>query len=325
MRRVRWVVLTLAVFAAQGSVDDTALVPPPRWTSADEARPSRAGFALRVGTVVVPLRVLAIPVEPGATVPIAREGSGGGELRLTAGGGRLRERSGGVWEWRAPDRPGFHAVRVVSSQPVDTIHLTFLVTHPMTEVRNGALNGYAIGNYRARPASMTAAYEPPRGLVEVRPDDYDLLVAPNFRLGQFICKQPGDPRYLLVSPRLLVKLEAILEALNEKGVRTPGLTVMSGYRTPAYNRAIGNTTDFSRHLWGDAADIYVDADGDDQMDDLNGDGSSDLRDARWLSEVVEEVMANGSGLRPGGLSVYRRNAAHGPFVHVDSRGHRARW
>ena len=173
---------------------------------------------------------------------------------------------------------------------------------------------------------MSAAYEPPRGFVEARPEDYDVMVSPNFRLGDFLCKAPGDPRYLLVSPRLLIKLEALLVAVNEAGVHTPRLTVMSGYRTPAYNRAIGNTTDFSRHLWGDAADVYVDVDGNGQMDDLNGDGRSDVGDARWLGGVAERMMAaTVPQMSPGGLAAYRRNAAHGPFLHLDARGYRARW
>ncbi|MCG6988905.1 MAG: hypothetical protein LJF06_12095 [Gemmatimonadetes bacterium] len=99
---------------------------------------------------------------------------------------------------------------------------------------------------------------------------------------------------------------------------------MSGFRTPAYNAAIGNQTVYSRHLWGDAAAVYVDADGNGVMDDLNGDGRSDVQDARvlagWIDQAVRKVP-----LVPGGLAAYRRTAAHGPFVHVDARGFRARW
>jgi len=99
----------------------------------------------------------------------------------------------------------------------------------------------------------------------------------------------------------------------------------AGFRTPAYNRAIGNATVYSRHLWGDAADIFVDRDGDGEMDDPNGDGRSSVADARALSALVERVEAGDAALRPGGMGVYRRNATHGPFVHVDARGYRARW
>jgi len=31
------------------------------------------------------------------------------------------------------------------------------------------------------------------------------------------------------------------------------------------------------------------------------------------------------GSRTGGLGVYGSNAAHGPFIHVDVRGSKARW
>ena len=110
----------------------------------------------------------------------------------------------------------------------------------------------------------------------------------------------------------------------EKGDSAISLAVMSGFRTPAYNAAVGNTTVYSRHLWGDAADVYVDADGNGDMDDLNGDGRSDIQDARVLASWIEEAVAS-SPVRSGGLAAYRRTAAHGPFVHVDARGVRARW
>jgi hypothetical protein len=299
---------------------------PPRWIPGAAASPATAAFALRVGGRRVPLRVMALAVLPGDEVEITREGTVGGRLDAIAGGGRLRSDGPDAWRWAAPDRPGFHTLRFASDEARDTIHLTMMVMRPLTDARNGSLDEYEIGRYSARPASMSEAYEPPRGLVEAHPSDYDILVSPNFKLGDFLCKQPGEPRYLLASSRLLVKLEALLAAVNEAGYPTPALTVMSGFRTPAYNRAIGNTTDFSRHLWGDAADVYVDVDGDGHMDDLNRDGRSNIDDARWLAGIVEGLMAaEGRGLRPGGLAVYRPNAVHGPFVHVDTRGHRARW
>jgi len=62
------------------------------------------------------------------------------------------------------------------------------------------------------------------------------------------------------------------------------------------------------------------------MDALDGDGRSDLADARVLADVVERVRAAGPApYVPGGMSLYRRNAAHGPFVHIDARGQAARW
>ena len=77
-------------------------------------------------------------------------------------------------------------------------------------------------------------------------------------------------------------------------------------------------------MYGDAADIFVDADGDGKMDDLTGDGRVTLADARWLAGVAERVEATHPSLT-GGIGIYRANGAHGPFVHVDVRGNRARW
>jgi len=326
---MRWTALSAALVIAAswaGPSRVEAQVNPPRWSHVHAPQRADARFSVRVGGQVVPLRVMALPVLPGAQVDIAKEGSAGGRLAaLAEGGGRLRQNGADRWIWTAPEQLGFHAVQIVSSQPVDTIHITFMVSRPATDVRNLKLGGYSIGVYKPRPPSMPATYEPPTSFVEARPQDYDILVSPNFRLGQFLCKQPGDPQYLVVSPRLLVKLEALLVAVNEAGYETAALTVMSGFRTPAYNRAIGNTTDFSRHLWGDAADVYVDNDGDGEMDDLNRDGRRDLQDARWLADVVERLVASNRSLPVGGLAVYRRNAVHGPFVHVDARGQRARW
>ena len=125
---------------------------------------------------------------------------------------------------------------------------------------------------------------------------------------------------------LLLKLERLLRAVNEAGVRAPTFAVLSGFRTPAYNKAIGNTTSYSRHLYGDAADVFVDADGDGRMDDLDGDGAVTRADAEWLAGVVEG-LADQPWYAPlvGGLGIYGATPGHGPFVHVDTRGEPVRW
>jgi hypothetical protein len=45
-----------------------------------------------------------------------------------------------------------------------------------------------------------------------------------------------------------------------------------------------------------------------------------------LGGVIERLSPS-SWYRPfaGGLGVYPANRAHGPFIHVDVRGYRARW
>ena len=111
-----------------------------------------------------------------------------------------------------------------------------------------------------------------------------------------------------------------------RGIAASTFRIMSGYRTPYYNRRVGNETSYSRHVYGDAADIYVDEDGDGRMDDLDRDGRVTLGDARVLARVVESMSDRwGDDRFEGGLGFYGATRSHGPFVHVDTRGWRARW
>jgi hypothetical protein len=77
-------------------------------------------------------------------------------------------------------------------------------------------------------------------------------------------------------------------------------------------------------MYGDAADVYPDDHGTGMMDDLNGDGRVDLADAKILADAAEAVEREHPTL-VGGIGIYAANRAHGPFVHIDVRGKRARW
>ncbi len=286
----------------------------------------RASFRVRVRDVVIPYRVLAVTALPGEEIVFEAEGFGGegrpGAFRLRTEAGLHAPEAPGRWRWRAPEAPGAHAVRIESPHDGDAIHLNVLVLHPFDWIENGAMNGYRIGTYRPAPGRD----DPPEGFIEATDELLGLRVAPGFTLGQFLCKQEGDPPYLALSEPLLLKLEAVLEEVNAVGIETETLFLMSAFRTPHYNRAIGNTTDGSRHLWGDAADVFIDRTGNGQMDDLTGDGRVTTADGEFLAGLVERVERRGEAhVRPGGLSVYAANAVRGPFVHIDARGVAARW
>lgn len=230
------------------------------------------------------------------------------------------------WEWTAPDMPGRHELRFDHNGESILLHV-FVLT-PFENTENATLNGYKIGSYRKTLFKNLRSYAAPKGFIDLSHGPASLNVSPNFTLGQFICKQqPGhDPTYLLLRPETLIKLETLLEAANAKGWKAETLHVMSGFRTPFYNRSIGNRTTSSRHLYGGAADIWLDGNGDGQMDDLNGDGKVNKDDARDLASLAETLAAKGGRNWPsGGIGVYGANAAHGPFVHIDSRGYQARW
>ena len=116
-------------------------------------------------------------------------------------------------------------------------------------------------------------------------------------------------------------------ALLELSVEVRHVGIISGFRTPWYNEHGGNTdgrASLSRHMYGDAMDFYIDNDGDQGMDDLNGDGRVDVADARVLAAAADGVETAHPGL-VGGIGVYRPTGAHRGFVHLDTRGYRARW
>jgi len=232
------------------------------------------------------------------------------------------------WYWNAPASPGVYPVKIQRTRSNTTVTLNVFVMVPLDQVEDGVLNGYRIGHYPTVALRQQAIYTPPRGLIEVTSDNENMLLSPHFRLWQFLCKQDGSyPKYMILDARLLNALELLLEKANAHGYHARTLTVMSGYRTPYYNRAIGNSTTYSRHLWGDAADIFIDENPQDgRMDDLNQDGAVDSHDAEVLYDLIEsEYNSRFQKLLVGGLARYRETSSHGPFVHVDVRGIEARW
>lgn len=231
------------------------------------------------------------------------------------------------WKWQAPPSPGLYPVNIVDSQSKDSIILNVFVMVPYDQLQGEYLNSYRIGTYPAIPFKGLSVYKHPRGFVEVTKENEETLVAPHFKLKQFLCKQGGGyPKYLVLQERLLLKLELILERVNGKGYHCESFAIMSGYRTPYYNKVIGNVK-YSRHLWGGAADIFIDENPKDgMMDDLNRNGKMDYSDATILYDITDELYGK-SWYRPfvGGLARYKKTCSHGPFVHVDVRGFRARW
>ncbi|MFN2571633.1 MAG: D-Ala-D-Ala carboxypeptidase family metallohydrolase [Gemmatimonadales bacterium] len=223
------------------------------------------------------------------------------------------------WTWTAPARPGLYPIRAVSTDSRDSMTIQAFVLVPYGELRGEYLKGYRIGRYPDRPLRGLDIYRPPLGFVEVTRENEDIYVSPHFQLKQFLCKQSGSyPKYVVLNEALLQRLEHLLELANAAGYQTSTFYVMSGYRTPAYNHALGNVM-YSRHTFGSAADIFIDADHNGRMDDLNGDGRSDERDAEVLYRLFDGSQGS------GGLGKYHATASHGPFVHVDIRDRRARW
>lgn len=292
-----------------------------------------SAFPVKVRDLDIPYRVFGVFVMPGEKLSI-RPDVGGYHpgYTLAAGAGQvfthMHRGSRISWDWKAPSEPGVYALTIRSNTD-EHVHLNMFVMRPAADLHRGFMGNYKVGYYPEPPLDGLAIYKQPRGYIEVDPGNRDVLISPHFTLGQFLCKQKGGlpgKAYVVLREKLLLKLEEVLAAVNDQGYHARTLHVMSGYRTPSYNRGLGNVKR-SSHMYGGAADIFVDENNDGMMDDLNRDGRIDVRDGAWLHRIVEKLDGPHSHRHDlvGGLGLYRANRYHGPFIHVDVRGKRARW
>ena len=287
-----------------------------------------AGFSIKVKGVENPYTIMTVYALPADKLEIkVKTNSSLSAYRLYSPEGKVIPAASRHWQWRAPAKPGRYQLKIVNGDHTQTMSLNVFVMVPFDQIQGEYLNGYRVGRYPLTALKGLAIYKPPPGFVEVTSQNEDTLVSPHFKLKQFLCKQnSGYPQYLALQEKLLLKLELILARVNQHGYRCDTLHVMSGYRTPYYNKAIGNVK-YSRHIYGGAADIFIDENPKDGlMDDINRDGKVDYKDAAVLYRIVDGLYGKrfyDSFL--GGLARYRRTSDHGPFVHVDVRGRRARW
>ncbi len=220
----------------------------------------------------------------------------------------------------APASPGFYRLSLVRGEERQIVdELTLAVLVPFSEKLGGTLNGYRIGTYLAERLG-TSRSEAPAGFVQVESDEADLPLTRHFKLSDFISHDNQDtwPRYAAISPKLLDKLELVLADLaRRRGSDAPvglSVSVHSGFRTPSWN-LINRFAGDSRHQYGDAADVAIDA---------NGDGRFTLADSRLVALAVEAVERDYPEL-VGGFGLYSGPKYRTPYVHIDARGHRARW
>jgi len=252
-------------------------------------------------------------------------------------GAELRAQQAASDQGTAAPRAGIWRLAVAVGSAIKPItDFNVISLHPRSEKQNGRVGLYYIGNWpgekgrvRAPKSAPVDRYRPPSGFIEVTQQNADTKVSEHFRLRDFLTHDQASvwPKFLVLEMRNVDKLELVLADLQQHGVDVSGVRVMSGFRTPQYNKGGGNPAGragLSRHMYGDAADIFIDSNGDGVMDDLNHDGKSTIADARVVSAAVDRVEAAHPELI-GGAGVYPAESGHGPFIHIDTRGYRARW
>ncbi|MDQ6719015.1 MAG: hypothetical protein M3Z17_11810 [Gemmatimonadota bacterium] len=232
---------------------------------------------------------------------------------------------------RAPARVGIWKLAISAANAIKPLAGFSVITlRPASEEQGGRLGLYFLGSWpAAKQVKPGVVYRPPGGFIEVTQQNQDTQLSEHFKLRDFL---PHDqmnvwPKYIAIDMKLIDKDELILTDLQQHGVDVSGVTVMSGFRTPQYNAGGGDPRGraaLSRHMYGDANDIFIDSDKNGQMDDLNHDGRVNIADARVIQDAVTRVERAHPSL-VGGCGVYSGTSAHGPFTHIDTRGYPARW
>lgn len=218
----------------------------------------------------------------------------------------------------APSEPGFYRlalVRDAERRIVDGLTLGVMV--PFTAKLGATLDGYRIGTYLAERLGLDRHDHPP-GFLRVEASDVDMPLTTHLRMADFLSHdgQTVWPRYAALDLKLLDKLELVFAEISRlRGADSVDLDlhVQSGFRTPAHNRLVQFAAEDSRHQYGDAADVALDADGD---------GKITAADTRLIGLAVEAVERDHPDLI-GGMGLYLLR--HTPYVHIDARGTRARW
>ena len=219
-----------------------------------------------------------------------------------------------------PLEPGFYELVVTRAGVHQRLTEPRLaVTVPFELKLGSSLNGYRIGRYPAEWSNDESA-ELPAGFAEVQESEMDLPLTAHLKVRDFIThdKQTVWPRYAAIDPRVLDKIELVMRELaRRRGDDRMDfkMEVHSGFRTPDHNAGVEGSARDSRHLYGDAADVAIDADGD---------GRLTIFDAYRVEMAVDWVERMHPQLA-GGLGVYSSRRFSTPYCHIDARGERKRW
>lgn len=303
-----------------------------RWQSPNDTK------LLDMTFIANPMVVMA----PGANLEVtSEEPSGPNRVAILKEGVPFREDIRLVFT--APEKPGsyYMPLRITSNMGQREAELCVLVPHKATAGKTGdglmlRADGQQIGTYRHHSRSGNAkvkanpeSYQPPAWWMRITEMNASYEVVPGLRADDLVAvTEDTGLKHTDLVPVCYPMWQAIhtlRNALQErKGIPGSALKLISMFRAPPYNRAVGSNA-FGRHIYGDAFDFYIDTEGDGKASDLNRDGKLDRRDAYEIVALIEDLQAE-KKLPMGGIGVYNSVAGdHVVTMHLDMRGHRATW
>ena len=244
------------------------------------------------------------------------------------------EREGTSLTFAVPAQEGLYGI-LFTYPGLPTIKLLCLVPFETPQSSRGIVDDVRIGAYPDPDKGIERVnenpdhYIPPRYFI--RTDKYsDYRLAPTIKVGDLVCPTSKDDptkhvNFAVLDYTLLLKVEYGWRVFSREHPEIPQWKFVSWFRTPIHNKREGGSS-YSRHIYGDACDIIVDLDGDWRMDDINRDGRIDMKDALEIARVFEDLEISGK-IPWGGIGTYEYpgDESMGAAVHIDTRGHWARW
>ncbi len=283
---------------------------------AEDPLPSGPAFGISVNGIPLQPHMMAFTAFPHETVTLSYRDSLNWSVPDLGFTGTGKEFSFNL--------PGSHGTYTVTASDSETVQDYIMVVPLNTaQFRTNTLNSFPIGFYGD---GNTRDNLPDRGFIELWPGTFDARISTHLTFSDFLGHTEGGwPQYMVLDLRLVHKLECVFEQVALLYPEARSIHCISGFRTPAYNAAIGNDTGFSLHLYGAAADFWIEGWPDnDLIDDLDRNKRIDVYDGEFIVEVTRALEAAGE-VATGGASAYRWIPTHGPFVHLDTRGSAAVW
>ena len=295
-------------------------------------------------------------IEPAAAKTyLVKEGR---NLRWEMSGGAAKKFQPGGMQWQAPPVPGSYKLSALLVEEatysrlapeeknlnerniVGSFVFNFIVMQAFDKDSNGVIEGYPIGLYpnendakvREPVLSHREAYRPPKYFIKVTPENASTPISRHFTLGDFSpASENGKTHFIALDPSLVKRLEDLLDALKEAGIKVSSFKILRGFIPPngveLMRRKGIEIAQFSRTIYGDSCIFIIDENGDGMMDDITGDGNVDQAD---FEVVAELVMAIEDKTRLfGGLGFSSTFKDPGfkdtPNFQIDTRGWRVRW